>query len=231
MGSDTPSRCSPQRPRLCSTTSRSCSRSDQPAAGRHPPRSCHSLMHHDRPRGSTVWPPPGPMPADRAAVPVNRPTTAAGSYITADGDLPGLKAITVSGPLQGGRRAGAALRDGWPRSARGRRGDRGRASIVVLSDRHSDAEHARPLLPHLGVHTLIREKTRTAPRPPRVVEAATCARCTRRLLDRLQAPPRSSTRTWRWRLVEDGQTGRLSETCQREAIRNLNRRLGKACAR
>jgi glutamate synthase (NADPH) large chain len=85
-------------------------------------------------------------------------------HINADGDLPGLRAVTVSGlyKVAGG---GAALTarldeicaevsDAIATGAR----------LVVLSDRHSDAEHApipSLLLTAAVHHHLIREKTRT----------------------------------------------------------------------
>ncbi|HEU5331197.1 MAG TPA: glutamate synthase large subunit [Actinocrinis sp.] len=85
-------------------------------------------------------------------------------HINADGDLPGLKAVTVSGlyKVAGG---GAALRARLE-EIRTEVSDAiaGGARIVVLSDRHSDAEHApipSLLLTSAVHHHLIREKTRT----------------------------------------------------------------------
>ncbi|NUP35037.1 MAG: glutamate synthase large subunit, partial [Streptomycetaceae bacterium] len=85
-------------------------------------------------------------------------------HINADGDQPGLKAVTISGlyPVDGGgdalgkrleeirAEATTAIADG--------------ARIIVLSDRHSDAEHApipSLLLTSAVHHHLIRTKTRT----------------------------------------------------------------------
>ncbi|MDI2126248.1 glutamate synthase large subunit [Yinghuangia seranimata] len=85
-------------------------------------------------------------------------------HINADGDMPGLKAATISGlyPVDGG---GDALRkrieeirtEATTAIANG-------ARIIVLSDRHSDAEHApipSLLLTSAVHHHLIRTKTRT----------------------------------------------------------------------
>src|SRR5579884_2164904 len=85
-------------------------------------------------------------------------------HINADGDLPGLKAVTVSGlyKVAGG---GAALRARLAEiNAEVSAAIEGGARIVVLSDRHSDAEHApipSLLLTSAVHHHLIREKTRT----------------------------------------------------------------------
>ena len=85
-------------------------------------------------------------------------------HINADGDLPGLKAVTVSGLYRaagGGAALAARLAE-----IRAEVSDAiaGGARIVVLSDRHSDAEHApipSLLLTSAVHHHLIREKTRT----------------------------------------------------------------------
>jgi len=85
-------------------------------------------------------------------------------HINADGDLPGFKAVTVSGlyKVAGG---GAALRARLDEiRTEVSAAIAGGARIVVLSDRHSDAEHApipSLLLTSAVHHHLIREKTRT----------------------------------------------------------------------
>ncbi len=85
-------------------------------------------------------------------------------HINADGDLPGLRAVTVSGlyKVAGG---GTALRARLAEiNAEVSAAIEGGARIVVLSDRHSDAEHApipSLLLTSAVHHHLIREKTRT----------------------------------------------------------------------
>ncbi|MBS2962699.1 glutamate synthase large subunit [Actinocrinis puniceicyclus] len=85
-------------------------------------------------------------------------------HINADGDLPGLKAVTVSG-LYKVAGAGAALRARLAEiNAEVSAAIEGGARIVVLSDRHSDAEHApipSLLLTSAVHHHLIRQKTRT----------------------------------------------------------------------
>jgi glutamate synthase (NADPH) large chain len=85
-------------------------------------------------------------------------------HINADGDLPGLKAVTVCGLYQaagGGAALGARLAE---INAEVSAAIDGGARIVVLSDRHSDAENApipSLLLTSSVHHHLIREKTRT----------------------------------------------------------------------
>ncbi|MEY9908803.1 glutamate synthase (NADPH/NADH) large chain [Catenulispora sp. MAP12-49] len=85
-------------------------------------------------------------------------------HINADGDLPGLRAVTVSGlyRVAGG---GAALRARLEEIREEvSKAIAGGARIIVLSDRHSDAEHApipSLLLTSAVHHHLIREKTRT----------------------------------------------------------------------
>jgi glutamate synthase (NADPH/NADH) large chain len=85
-------------------------------------------------------------------------------HINADGDLPGLRAVTVSGlyRVAGG---GAALRARLEEIREEvSKAIAAGARIVVLSDRHSDAEHApipSLLLTAAVHHHLIREKTRT----------------------------------------------------------------------
>ena len=85
-------------------------------------------------------------------------------HINADGDLPGLKAITVSGLFRAAG-GGAALRARLAEiCAEVSAAIESGARIVVLSDRHSDAEHApipSLLLTSAVHHHLIREKTRT----------------------------------------------------------------------
>jgi glutamate synthase (NADPH/NADH) large chain len=84
--------------------------------------------------------------------------------INADGDLPGLRAVTVAGlyKVAGG---GAALAERLREiCAEVSAAIAGGARIVVLSDRHSDAEHApipSLLLTSAVHHHLIRERTRT----------------------------------------------------------------------
>jgi len=85
-------------------------------------------------------------------------------HINADGDKPGLQAHIVTGlyPVEGG---GAALRARLDEiCAEVSKAIEGGTRIVVLSDRHSDADHAPiPSLLLTGAvhHHLIREKTRT----------------------------------------------------------------------
>ena len=85
-------------------------------------------------------------------------------HINADGDLPGLRAVTVSGLYRvsgGGAALRARLEEIREEVAKAIAGG---ARIIVLSDRHSDAEHApipSLLLTSAVHHHLIREKTRT----------------------------------------------------------------------
>ncbi|NUR60630.1 MAG: glutamate synthase large subunit [Catenulispora sp.] len=85
-------------------------------------------------------------------------------HINADGDLPGLRAVTVSGLYRvtgGGAALRARLEEIREEVAKAIAGG---ARIIVLSDRHSDAEHApipSLLLTAAVHHHLIREKTRT----------------------------------------------------------------------
>ncbi|MCD0481570.1 glutamate synthase large subunit [Streptacidiphilus sp. ASG 303] len=85
-------------------------------------------------------------------------------HINADGDQPGLKAVTLSGlyRVSGG---GAALADRLERiAAEADAAIADGARIIVLSDRHSDAEHApipSLLLTSAVHHHLIRTKQRT----------------------------------------------------------------------
>lgn len=85
-------------------------------------------------------------------------------HINLDGDQPGLKAVTISGlyPVDGGGAALAKRLEEIRAEATGAIADGAR--IVVLSDRHSDAEHApipSLLLTSAVHHHLIRTKTRT----------------------------------------------------------------------
>ncbi|WP_037577432.1 glutamate synthase large subunit [Phaeacidiphilus oryzae] len=85
-------------------------------------------------------------------------------HINADGDQPGLKAVTLSGlyKVGGGAEALAARLDEICAEADAAIADGAR--IVVLSDRHSDAEHApipSLLLTAAVHHHLIRTKQRT----------------------------------------------------------------------
>jgi glutamate synthase (NADPH/NADH) large chain len=85
-------------------------------------------------------------------------------HINADGDLPGLRAVTVSGLYRvsgGGAALRARLEEIREEVAKAIAGG---ARVIVLSDRHSDAEHApipSLLLTSAVHHHLIREKTRT----------------------------------------------------------------------
>jgi glutamate synthase (NADPH/NADH) large chain len=85
-------------------------------------------------------------------------------HINADGDLPGLRAVTVSGLYRvadGGPALRARLEEIREEVSKAIAGG---ARIIVLSDRHSDAEHApipSLLLTSAVHHHLIREKTRT----------------------------------------------------------------------
>ena len=85
-------------------------------------------------------------------------------HINADGDLPGLKAVTVSG-LYRASGGGAGLRARLAEiNAETSSAIAAGARIIVLSDRHSDAEQApipSLLLTASVHHHLIREKTRT----------------------------------------------------------------------
>ena len=85
-------------------------------------------------------------------------------HINADGDLPGLKAVTVSG-LYRAAGGGQALRERLDEiNAEVSAAIEDGARIIVLSDRHSDAEQApipSLLLTSSVHHHLIREKTRT----------------------------------------------------------------------
>jgi glutamate synthase (NADPH/NADH) large chain len=85
-------------------------------------------------------------------------------HINADGDLPGLKAVTVSG-LYRAAGGGQALRERLAEiNAEVSAAIADGARIIVLSDRHSDAEQApipSLLLTSSVHHHLIREKTRT----------------------------------------------------------------------
>ncbi len=85
-------------------------------------------------------------------------------HINADGDLPGLKAATLSGlyRVSGGGEALAARLDAM--CAEADAAIAGGARLIVLSDRHSDAEHApipSLLLTSAIHHHLIRTKQRT----------------------------------------------------------------------
>ncbi|WP_078871070.1 glutamate synthase large subunit [Streptomyces caatingaensis] len=85
-------------------------------------------------------------------------------HINADGDLPGLKAVTLSGlyRVSGGGAALAARLDAMCAEADAAIADGAR--LIVLSDRHSDAEHApipSLLLTSAIHHHLIRTKQRT----------------------------------------------------------------------
>ncbi|GAA2921288.1 glutamate synthase large subunit [Streptomyces thioluteus] len=85
-------------------------------------------------------------------------------HINADGDLPGLKAVTLSGlyRVSGGGAALAARLDAMCAEADAAIADGAR--LIVLSDRHSDAEHAPVpslLLTSAIHHHLIRTKQRT----------------------------------------------------------------------
>ncbi|MBR7836211.1 glutamate synthase subunit alpha, partial [Actinospica durhamensis] len=85
-------------------------------------------------------------------------------HINADGDLPGLKAVTVSG-LYRAAGGGTALRERLADiNAEVTAAIEDGARIIVLSDRHSDAEQApipSLLLTSSVHHHMIREKTRT----------------------------------------------------------------------
>ncbi|MFI1967662.1 glutamate synthase large subunit [Streptomyces cinnamoneus] len=85
-------------------------------------------------------------------------------HINADGDLPGLKAVTLSGlyRVAGGGEALAARLAAM--CAEADAAIEGGARLIVLSDRHSDAEHApipSLLLTSAIHHHLIRTKQRT----------------------------------------------------------------------
>ncbi|MFC5723082.1 glutamate synthase large subunit [Streptomyces gamaensis] len=85
-------------------------------------------------------------------------------HINADGDLPGLKAVTLSGlyRVAGGAEALAARLDALRAEADA--AIAAGARLIVLSDRHSDAEHApipSLLLTSAVHHHLIRTKQRT----------------------------------------------------------------------
>ncbi|MFI0740607.1 glutamate synthase large subunit [Streptomyces sp. NPDC021100] len=85
-------------------------------------------------------------------------------HINADGDLPGLKAATLSGlyRVSGGGEALAARLEAM--CAEADAAIAGGARLIVLSDRHSDAEHApipSLLLTSAIHHHLIRTKQRT----------------------------------------------------------------------
>ncbi|MEV4438175.1 glutamate synthase large subunit [Streptomyces sp. NPDC049577] len=85
-------------------------------------------------------------------------------HINADGDLPGLKAATLSGlyRVAGGGQALAARLEAM--CAEADAAIAGGARLIVLSDRHSDAEHApipSLLLTSAIHHHLIRTKQRT----------------------------------------------------------------------
>ncbi|MGI5337353.1 glutamate synthase large subunit [Streptomyces sp. CA-181903] len=85
-------------------------------------------------------------------------------HINADGDLPGLKAATLSGlyRVSGGGEALAARLEAM--CAEADAAIAGGARLIVLSDRHSDAEHApipSLLLTSTIHHHLIRTKQRT----------------------------------------------------------------------
>ena len=85
-------------------------------------------------------------------------------HINADGDLPGLKAVTVSG-LYRAAGGGESLRDRLDEiNAEVSAAIADGARIIVLSDRHSDAEQApipSLLLTSAVHHHMIREKTRS----------------------------------------------------------------------
>ncbi|HET9169340.1 MAG TPA: glutamate synthase central domain-containing protein, partial [Actinospica sp.] len=85
-------------------------------------------------------------------------------HINADGDLPGLKAVTISG-LYRAAGGGTALRERLAEiNAEVSAAIADGARIIVLSDRHSDAEQApipSLLLTSSVHHHMIREKTRT----------------------------------------------------------------------
>jgi len=85
-------------------------------------------------------------------------------HINADGDLPGLKAVTISG-LYRAAGGGTALRERLAEiNAEASAAIADGARIIVLSDRHSDAEQApipSLLLTSSVHHHMIREKTRT----------------------------------------------------------------------
>ncbi len=85
-------------------------------------------------------------------------------HVNADGDKPGLTAVTVSGlyPVAGGGAALAARLEQV--CAEASSAIAGGARLIVLSDRHSDAEYApipSLLLTAAVHHHLIRDKTRT----------------------------------------------------------------------
>ncbi|MFE7413382.1 glutamate synthase large subunit [Streptomyces laurentii] len=85
-------------------------------------------------------------------------------HINADGDMPGMKAVTLSGLYRvsgGGDALAARIRD---ICAEADTAIEGGARLLVLSDRHSDAEHApipSLLLTAAVHHHLIRTKQRT----------------------------------------------------------------------
>ncbi len=138
----------------------------QPAAGRHPGRAGH-LPRPPPSAPRTTCSTPRPAACRQVELPfpvIDNDELAKLIHINADGDLPGLKAVTVSGlyRVAGG---GTALRERLAEiNAEVSAAIEDGARIIVLSDRHSDAEQApipSLLLTASVHHHLIREKTRT----------------------------------------------------------------------
>ena len=124
-----------------------------------------SLISTVGPQGNLLE--PGPASCRSVTLPfpvIDNDELAKLVHINADGDLPGLKAVTLSGLYRvagGGEALAARLAE---ICAEADAAIESGARLIVLSDRHSDAEHApipSLLLTSAVHHHLIRTKTRT----------------------------------------------------------------------
>ena len=159
--------CCPTGPACCSTTSPSCSprsptRRSTPSARSWSP----SMQRRTRPRGQPARAHRRVVPPDRAAHPIlDNDELAKLLHINDDGDMPALQALRHRRPLPRGRgRRGPAPGPRATSAPRCRAAIADGAKIIVLSDRHSNAELApipSLLLTAAVHHHLIREKTRT----------------------------------------------------------------------
>ena len=139
----------------------------QPAARRHPRGAGHLAGRHHRARGQPPRAGAGVVPAGRAAATRSSPTTSWPSSSTstttatcrASSPSPSTGCSRVA---EGGDGLRRALDDVRGQGERGHRSDG--AKVIILTDRHSNAELApipSLLLTAAVHHHLIREKTRT----------------------------------------------------------------------
>ena len=167
MGTDTPVAVLSDSRGCSSTTSPSCSRRSPTRRWTRSARSWSPrLAHHDRPRGQPARAHAGRLPPGRAAVPGDRQRRAGQAHPHQRRRRPARP--DARSPSPASTRSPAAARRCAPASRRSASevaaAIAGGARIIVLSDRHSDAEHApipSLLLTAAVHHHLIREKTRT----------------------------------------------------------------------